>query len=139
MENGRRKIFVAERLVQMSMRAIWFVVGAVALSLGMLGVFLPLLPTTPFILLAAYAFARSSERWHNWLIQHRVFGPMIENWRQHGAISRRAKITAVISIVLIFGLSVVMKVSSTVLIIQGLVLTCVTVFVLSRPLPPQPD
>ena len=71
-------------------RALWFVVGLCAVALAVLGVALPLLPTTPFVLLAAFAFAKSSERWHTWLRRHRVFGPIIENWREHGAISRRA-------------------------------------------------
>ena len=68
------------------MRYLWLSFGFIALALGMAGAVLPLLPTTPFILLAAFCFARSSRRFHNWLLNHRTFGPMIENWRQEGAI-----------------------------------------------------
>jgi len=118
------------------MRAVWFAVGMVSLSLGAVGVFVPLLPTTPFVLLAAYAFARSSERWHNWLLQHRIFGPMIANWREHGAISRRAKTCAMLSLILVLGISVFMDVSGTVLLIQAITLTMVATFILTRPLPP---
>jgi hypothetical protein len=66
--------------------------GVLSLGLGILGIFLPLLPTTPFLLLAAGCFMRSSERLYRWLITHKWFGPYIRNYREHGAITRRAKI-----------------------------------------------
>jgi uncharacterized membrane protein YbaN (DUF454 family) len=118
------------------LRALWFAGGLGALALGALGVALPLLPTTPFVLLAAYAFARSSQRWHNWLLNHRVFGPMIANWRHHGAIDRRAKVASVISMVGIFLLSLALSVSPPVLAVQAIALTGAGAFVLSRPSPP---
>ena len=120
----------------MLMRAAWFCVGTLSLGLAVLGVALPLLPTTPFVLLAAFAFARSSDRWHAWLMRHRVFGPMIENWQRYGAIDRRAKIAAGLSLIFVFGLSIAMSVAPIVLMVQGVVLTAVAAFVLSRPLPP---
>jgi len=104
---------------------------------AVLGVALPLLPTTPFVLLAAFAFARSSDRWHAWLRQHRVFGPIIENWRRHGAISGRAKLVGVISMIAVFGLSLVLNVAPAVLAVQAVVLTGAAAFVLSRPSPPE--
>ena len=73
------------------MKPFWFALGFLALGLGALGVVLPLLPTTPFVLLAAFAFARSSERWHAWLLNHRIFGPIITDWREHGAIRARTR------------------------------------------------
>ena len=73
-------------------RIFWLAGGLVAFGLGLIGAVLPLLPTTPFVLLAAYCFARSSPRLQLWLESHRAFGPMIANWRLHGAISVRAKI-----------------------------------------------
>jgi uncharacterized protein len=68
----------------------------VALALGLVGIVLPGLPTTPFILLAAWAAARGSERLHRWLEGHKVFGPMVRDWEAHGAIGRRAKWLATI-------------------------------------------
>jgi uncharacterized protein len=66
----------------------------VALALGVVGIVLPGLPTTPFVLLAAWAAARGSTRLHDWLRAHRTFGPMIRDWEAQGAVSRRAKWTA---------------------------------------------
>lgn len=74
--------------------------GALLVGLGFVGLFLPLLPTTPLLLLAAACFARSSERWHRWLMQHRLFGPIISNWQTNRCIPRRSKYLAVATIVL---------------------------------------
>ena len=67
-------------------------VGCISLGVGVLGIFLPLLPTTVFLLLAAACFARSSDRMYNWLLTHKWFGPYIRNWREHKAITRSNKI-----------------------------------------------
>ena len=120
-----------------SARAIWILVGVVALVLGAVGVFLPLLPTTPFILLAAVAFANSSERLHTWLIRHNLFGPLISNWRRHGAISRTAKLIAVVSMVAVVAVSIVLQVPAWIIVVQVIALSAVALFVLSRPLPPE--
>ena len=117
-------------------RFLWLSLGLVALSLGAIGVFLPLLPTTPFLLVAAFAFARSSQRLHDWLLTHRVFGPLIENWRAHGAIGRRTKIISAASMIGVILLSVFMKAPDYVLGIQAVVLLLAAAFVLSRPTPP---
>ena len=117
-------------------RAVWFVVGIVALVLAALGAALPLLPTTPFLLVATYAFARSSRRWHAWLHSHRVFGPIIRDWREHRAIDRRAKIVSVASMVAVLGVSVAAEVDPVILAVQAVVLSASAAFVLSRPSPP---
>ena len=72
-------------------RWLWLVLAYVALGLGIVGIFLPGLPTTPFVLLAAFAAARGSRKLHDRLLAHRVFGPMIRDWQATGAVSRRAK------------------------------------------------
>jgi len=76
-------------------RWLWLLLAYVALGLGIIGIFLPGLPTTPFVLLAAYAAARGSKRLHRRLLRHRTFGPMIRDWQETGSVSRRAKCWAV--------------------------------------------
>ena len=77
------------------MRWAWWLLAWASLALGMIGVVVPGLPTVPFVLLSAYAAARGSERLHRWLLAHPRFGPMIQDWQAHGAVSRRAKWMAV--------------------------------------------
>lgn len=72
-------------------RGAYLALALLSLALGIAGAFLPVLPTTPFVLLAAWAAARSSPRLLHWLETHTVFAPMIRDWRQGGVVSRRAK------------------------------------------------
>ena len=115
------------------MRVFWFTVGILALVLGAVGIFLPLLPTVPFLLLSAFGFARSSERLHGWLLGHPTFGPPISDWRERGAIGPRAKRIASVSIVAAFGLSVALGVKAWVLGVQAVVLIAVSIFIWTRP------
>ncbi len=124
-------------MVSHAKRIVLILIGIVSLALGALGVFLPLLPTTPFVLLAAIAFANSSERLHQWLLDHDVFGPLIANWRSHGAISRRTKIVSLVSMVAIVGISLLLAVPTHVIVIQAVVLTASATFIVTRPLPPE--
>lgn len=89
-------------------RALILAVGFISLALGVLGVFLPLLPTTVFILVAAYCFARSSERFYTGLLNNKRFGPAIRDWQTHKCMSRRSKTYAVAMIVLSFGFTTVL-------------------------------
>lgn len=72
-------------------RHVFIALGFAALVLGFIGIFLPILPTTPFILLAAAFFARGSERFHTWLLQHRITGPLIIDWYEHRSIRAGVK------------------------------------------------
>lgn len=76
------------------------------MGLAALGVILPVLPTTPFLLVAAACFARSSPRFYHWLLANRVFGPLIREWREHRSIPLRAKVMAVLLIVAVGGSSI---------------------------------
>jgi uncharacterized membrane protein YbaN (DUF454 family) len=69
--------------------------GTCFFSLGAVGTVVPGLPTTPFMLLALWAFSRSSERFHNWLYNHRVFGPPLQQWHEHRVIPAKAKLLSV--------------------------------------------
>ena len=115
------------------MRYIWAVLGLICVGLGLIGIALPLLPTVPFMLLAAFFFARSSERLHNWLITHPTFGPPIVDWQTNGAINPRVKRIATVSIAAVFAISLVIGLRTLLLGIQAVVLTMVLVFIWSRP------
>jgi uncharacterized membrane protein YbaN (DUF454 family) len=119
-----------------AIRVIWLVVGILALALGGLGVVLPLLPTTPFILVAAFAFANSSDTLHQWLLGHNIFGPLIANWQRYGAISRPTKVLSLLSMVAVLVISLVMAVPAFVIAVQALVVGAGSLFIISRPLPP---
>jgi uncharacterized membrane protein YbaN (DUF454 family) len=116
-------------------RGLWASGGFVALGLGVAGVVLPLLPTTPFLLLAAFCFARSSQRLHGWLLGHRLLGPLIAAWQRERAIPRRAKIAACVTMAAVLGLSLVLALPIHVLLIQAVVLGASAIFVASRPSP----
>ena len=115
----------------------WLLIGLVALALGAIGIALPLLPTTPFVLVAAFAFAQSSEKLHQWLLDHNVFGPLIDNWHRYGAISRRAKVVSVVSMIAVLVISLAMAAPAVVIWLQVLVLGAAALFILTRPLPPE--
>ncbi len=115
------------------MRIIWLCVGFLAVGLGVVGVLLPLLPTVPFLLLAAFAFGKSSKRFESWLLNHPRLGPPIHDWRANGAIRRRVKWLATLSIVLTFALSLALGAPMRVLAIQVVVLSAVMLFIWSRP------
>ena len=71
--------------------------GSLFLLIGVVGIFLPLLPTTPFLILTAYCFNRGSSRFHSWLLAHRIFGPPILDWQQNRVIKSRYKVMATVT------------------------------------------
>ncbi len=73
----------------------WFLLGWLLVALGVVGIFLPIMPTTIFMILAAGCFSHSSPRFEAWLLDHRLFGTPIRRWRERGAIPRKAKIFAI--------------------------------------------
>ncbi|MBV1843582.1 MULTISPECIES: YbaN family protein [Photobacterium] len=87
-------------------RTILLVCGWICVVLGMIGAFLPLLPTTPFLLLASACFMRGSPRLNHWLLSHPQFGPVLENWHRHRSVSPRVKRRANIMMVLSFAFSI---------------------------------
>lgn len=80
-------------------RYLYISAGFISLALGIIGVVTPVLPTTPFILLSGYCFARGSERFHNWIMGHKYFGPMIRAFRDEKRIPLKAKVFATVMIV----------------------------------------
>ena len=75
-------------------RSFYLFAGLLSTTVGMIGILLPLLPTVPFLILAAFFFARSDERLEKWLLEHPIYGSHIRLWREHRAISRKGKLAA---------------------------------------------
>lgn len=115
------------------MQYIWAALGLICVGLGVIGIVLPILPTVPFMLLAAFFFARSSERLHNWLITHPTFGPPIVDWNERGAINPRVKRIATVSIVVVYGISLALGLKLWLLLLQAAILGAVLTFIWSRP------
>lgn len=125
------------KLAADSRRILLIASGIVALALGLAGIVLPLLPTTPFLLLAAVCFANSSPRLHTWLLTHPTFGPPIESWRRHRAISRRAKWMGSLSMLLVLVAGGLLGLAPWILALQTVALTGVSLFLWTRPEPPR--
>ena len=116
------------------MRTVYFLLGCGFFGLGAVGTVVPGLPTTPFMLLALWAFSKSSRRLHDWLYAHPVFGPPLQRWRNHRVIPIRAKLLAVVTMAASFAylaffatINVWIKVSIALVMLYG------ATFILSKP------
>jgi uncharacterized membrane protein YbaN (DUF454 family) len=119
------------------LRMLWLALGFFFTGLGFIGALLPVMPTTVFLLIAAFFFARSSPRFYAWLLSNPAFGPLIRDWRAGHGIPLRTKIVAVTLITLTIGSSIVFFVPSTVgKIILALVGVGVSLYLLTRPTKP---
>jgi hypothetical protein len=116
------------------LRFLFLVLGFSCVGLGVLGAFLPLLPTTPFLLVALWAFSRSSRRFHHWLYTHPRFGPRLQAWHEHGAVPVKVKVSALggmaVSLAL---LAFVVRVQWPVLAGAAAVMLVGATYILSRP------
>lgn len=119
------------------MRWFWIISGLFCLGIGAAGTVLPLVPTTPLLLLAAFCFARSSRHLHDWLLTHPRLGPPIADWRRDRAIRRSAKVLATLSIAAAMAVSLLLGVGAMILGLQSAALLAVLVFIWSRPEPRQ--
>ncbi len=108
--------------------------GWVFVGTGVVGAFLPVLPTTPFMILALWMFSKSSKRFHDWLYNHRIFGPSLHKWQQYRVIPPVAKLASVSMMLASFSYLVfVSSVPVWGVILTGLVMTSAAWFVLSKP------
>jgi uncharacterized membrane protein YbaN (DUF454 family) len=117
-------------------RAAYLCLAVLSLTLGVIGIFLPGLPTTVFILVAAWAAARSSPGFHRWLEQHPRFGPMIRNWRETGAVSLGAKWSATAMMALSAAILFITAPKPWVAELATLAMALVCLWLWMRPLPP---
>jgi uncharacterized protein len=115
-------------------RPIFLIFGGTSLALGVLGMLLPVLPTTPFLILSAYFFSRGSERAHSWMLSRPYFGKIIKDWEDYGVIRKKAKIQAVLAILLFFSYSIIfLQLGSILKISLGLIGPAIIYFIISRP------
>ena len=108
--------------------------GFMFVGLGLAGVFLPLLPTTPFLLLAAGCFARSSPAFHDWLLTHRLLGPYIRDWKRDRSIPLTAKVTAVSMMAASLSwMAFASNAPAIAVWMAGALLSCVAAWIITRP------
>ena len=114
----------------------WWLLAYASLGLGLIGIFVPGLPTVPFVLLSAFAAARGSERLHAWLLAHRRFGPAIRDWQAQGAVSRQAKWLATAMMALSGGVMLLLMPNHWWALPGIVVMALVAVWLWRRPEPP---
>ncbi|OSM06997.1 YbaN family protein [Magnetofaba australis] len=120
-------------------RWLFLSIGWLAVVLGLIGAVLPVMPTTPFLLVALWAFARSSQRFHDWLYYHPLFGAPLQQWVEHRVISRLGKLLAVGAIsVGYIGLVLLVKAPLSVTAPVGITLAILIGYLLTRPSYPPP-
>ena len=95
MNNPDKNIHIAKEASNPIIKALWVIAGSVFVVLGAFGVILPGLPTTPFLILAAACYIRSSQKLYDWLITNKTFGPYLKDYREGKGMPRKAKIVAV--------------------------------------------
>lgn len=115
-------------IIQAPVKFVWIIAGWTALFLGALGIFLPVLPTTPFVLLAAFCFSRGSRRLHHWLCYHPRFGRLIRDWEKYGVIRTRYKMRATLLIIPLFAYTLIFV---PLLVWEKILLVIIGVFVLT--------
>jgi uncharacterized membrane protein YbaN (DUF454 family) len=119
---------------------LFLLLGCTSLGLGFAGVFLPFLPTTPFVLLSAFCFSRSSARLHQWLLEHPAFGALLLDWQRGGVIRPRAKTWSILLMNGFIGYAVIFRATSLpVKVLLVLITVGVTIFIVSRPSVPRPE
>lgn len=118
--------------IQTWLRILLVIAGTVCVGLGIVGIFMPVLPTTPFLLLAAACYARSSRRFHSWLLNNKWFGSYIRNYLEKKGITLRAKIITLFLLWITIGVSIAFAVETLALkLILGIIAIGVSIHILS--------
>jgi uncharacterized membrane protein YbaN (DUF454 family) len=122
-------------MLKYQLRLIYLGIGWLCAILGIIGAFLPVMPTTPFLIVAVWAFSRSSPRLKNWLYHHPKYGETIRNWFEYGAVGVRVKIFAIVTMSLSVPIVYVFTQNIVIAGIQITMLVLVSLFLISRPSP----
>jgi len=118
-------------------RAIFVTGGLIAVVLGVIGIVLPVLPTTPFLLLASWCFARSSPRFHHWLIQHPKLGPLITMWQSGKGIPKKARNRAILAIAAGMTVSAIVVGKLWLVLMRAVIGLSVSLYLLRLPIAPE--
>jgi len=118
-------------------RVAWATAGHLFVALGVIGAFVPLMPTTVFLILAASCYARSSERLYRWLLGHPWFGPVLRDWLEHRAMRVRPKVIAIATVVVVFALSIFAIPLTWVRVIHVMIGLTLVAFLLRIPVRPE--
>ena len=116
------------------LRMVYFSLSCFFMILGIIGVFLPVVPTTPFVLVSAYLYARSSKRFYNWLMNHKLMGPPLRRWKETGTIAKSTKVYAICVLTVSMGITIFFIIPiDAVKIGMGVVWAGVTLYLLRIP------
>ncbi|MBD9528052.1 MULTISPECIES: YbaN family protein [Paracoccus] len=115
------------------MRYLWLALGWLSLTIGLLGVILPVMPTVPFLIVAVWSFAKSSPRLSARITRHPTFGPQIRAWRKRGVIGRPAKIWATLAMTCGVGWSLWLGLDPRLIAGQALVCSAIALWLVTRP------
>lgn len=121
-------------MTRATIRLIYLLIGLVAAGLGIVGAFLPVMPTVPFLIVALWAFSKSSQRFHDWLYHHRIYGPVLRDWDQYRVVPLWGKIWACVAMA--GGLTITaifFKPPVWVIIGTGAIMLAVAAYLLSKP------
>lgn len=129
-DEGGKTLSPTHKVRNLALKAI----GLVFVALGFVGVFVPLLPTTPFLLVAAGCFARSSPAFHQWLFNHRILGHYVRDWERNRSIPLSAKILAVVTMsASLAWLALGTNAPAIAVWMTGAILVCVAAWLVTRP------
>ena len=135
MNNPDKNIHIAKEASNPIIKALWVIAGSVFVVLGAFGVILPGLPTTPFLILAAACYIRSSQRLYDWLIANKTFGPYLRDYREGKGIPKRAKKIALIMMTIFVGYAVLFALDDLFVRIVVLILGMIGFFYVAYRIP----
>jgi len=120
-------------MLTLSVRPLYKILGFISLALGLVGVVVPIMPTTPFAILAAYLFSKSSPAMEAYVLNLKVIGPLVRSWREDRVISPKAKVSCTVMIVLVMGISLyTVHTTFMIKLVMALIGLAVIIFVTTR-------
>lgn len=120
-------------MLKKTIKLLYLSLGIISTALGFIGAFLPVLPTTPFLLVALWAFSKSSPRLQNWLYHHPLYGKTLQNWFEYGVINTKVKVFAITAITFSVPTAYFITRSTLILFIHIPIVLATIIYLYSRP------